>query len=410
MLQIQSPSKRPSSPHPILNLSFRVFFSGGAVFAILIMALWMLVFTGKTQINAVQINPFYWHAHEMLYGYAMAIIAGFLLTAVKTWTGIMMPYGYRLGAIFGSWLIARLAWAAMGIGIGTVPAWLILASIFDLLFMGMSAWAIITAVLAVKQYKQMGIVSKLILLTLGNGLCYWGIYSGEQNYLRVGVYLGLYLVMAIVLTIGRRVVPFFIERGLSFDSDQPIKVKNSKLLDVISLGSFLIFMIADLFYPNPYLVTASASIVAIVNTSRLAGWYHHRLWQKPLLWSLFVAFLGMCISFVLFALQPWMDFSHSIAVHALALSGVGMMTVAMMARVSLGHTGRSIHTPPRTLNFIFVLMVLAFVFRVIMPLAAADYYLVWVMLAQAAWIACFILFCVSYLPILAKPRDDGLFG
>ena len=84
MLQIQSPSKRPSSPHPILNLSFRVFFSGGAVFAILIMALWMLVFTGKTQINAVQINPFYWHAHEMLYGYAMAIIAGFLLTAVKT--------------------------------------------------------------------------------------------------------------------------------------------------------------------------------------------------------------------------------------------------------------------------------------------------------------------------------------
>lgn len=410
MLQIQPPNKPPYSPHPILNLGFRIFFSGGAIFAIFIMALWMFVFLGHTQINATQINPFYWHAHEMLYGYAMAIIAGFLLTAVKTWTGIMMPYGYRLGAIFGCWLLARLAWAALGLGLDAMPIWLAMAMIFDLLFMGLTAWFIIKAVMAVKQYKQMGIISKLVLLTIGNGLCYWGIFTADQDYLRIGVYLGLYLVMGIVLTIGRRVVPFFIERGLSFDSEEEISVKNNKALDALSLGSFLVFMIADVFYPNPYLVSASAFIVALVNSIRLIGWYHPRLWQKPLLWSLFVAFLGMCISFLLFALQPWLAFSHSIAVHALALSGIGMMTVAMMARVSLGHTGRSIHAPPKTVNFIFALMVLAFVFRVIMPLVTPDAYLMWIMLAQSAWIGSFVLFCFSYLSILAKPRGDGLFG
>lgn len=410
MLQIQPPTKRPYSPHPVLNLGFRVFFSGGAIFAIVMMALWGLVFMGKTHIDAVKIYPFYWHAHEMLYGYTMAIIAGFLLTAVKTWTGIMMPYGYRLGVIFGCWLIARIALAVMGLGIGPVNVWLFVAMIFDLLFMGLTAWAIIKAVMAVKQYKQMGIISKLVLLTIGNALYYWGIITNDLDYQRIGVYLGLYLVMGIVLTIGRRVVPFFIERGLSFDSDQEVTVKNSKLLDVISLGSFLVFMIADVFYPNPYLISASAGVVAIVNSVRLMGWYHPRLWSKPLLWSLFIAFLGMCISFILFAVQPWFEFNHSIAVHALALSGVGMMTVAMMSRVSLGHTGRSIHSPPKTLNLIFGLMVLAFVFRVIMPLVLVEHYIMWIMLAQTAWIACFALFCVSYLPILVKPREDGLFG
>lgn len=410
MLQIQPPTKRPYSPHPILNLGFRVFFSGGAIFAIIVMVLWGLVFMGKTPIHAEKIYPFYWHAHEMLYGYTMAIIAGFLLTAVKTWTGIMMPYGYRLGMIFGSWLIARIALAAIGLGVGAVNVWLVVAMIFDLLFMALTAWAIIKAVMAVKQYKQMGIISKLVLLTIGNALYYWGVFNSDLDYQRVGVYLGLYLVMGIVLTIGRRVVPFFIERGLSFDSDQEVTVKNSKLLDVLSLGSFLVFMIADVFYPNPYLVTASAGVVAIVNSVRLIGWYHPRLWNKPLLWSLFIAFMGMCISFILFAVQPWLNFNHSIAVHALALSGVGMMTVAMMSRVSLGHTGRSIHSPPKTLNVMFGLMVLAFVFRVIMPLVLIEYYIMWIMLAQTAWVACFALFCISYLPILFKPREDGLFG
>lgn len=413
MHSIKLPSKPPSSPHPILNLSFRIFFSAAALFAVVTMLLWAFVFTGHTDIDAQVLNPLYWHGHEMIYGYALAVIAGFLLTAVKTWTGVMMPHGYSLLAIFTCWLLARLGWLAFGIGVTIAgsSAWLLYAAaLFDMLFIGAMAFVICRAVLQVKQYKQMGILAKLALLTLGNGLCYWGIISADMAITRVGIYLGFYLIIGLVLTIGRRVVPFFIERGLSGGGTDNVTLRNSKTQDIASLAFLFAFFMADLFYPNKYLLTITALGVAVVNIIRLLGWYNRGIWQKPLLWSLYIAFLGMCLSFLLYALQPWLGYPHSIAMHGLAIAGVGMMTVAMMTRVSLGHTSRSIHQPPRTVNVMYGLMVLVFISRVLLPLVDMSHYLAWIMVAQSAWIACFVLFCISYLPMLTRPRPDGLFG
>ncbi|ERL54435.1 NnrS family protein [Psychrobacter aquaticus] len=417
MHSINLPSKPATSPHPIFNLSFRIFFSAAGLFAIVTMLLWAFVFTGHTDIDAQVLNPLYWHGHEMVYGYALAVIAGFLLTAVKTWTGVMMPHGYKLLGIFSCWLLARLSWMAVGLGMtiaGSSLSWLYIGAVFDLLFIGWMAFVIFRAVLQVKQYKQMGILAKLALLTLGNGLCYWGIINADMTMTKIGIYLGFYLIIGLVLTIGRRVVPFFIERGLSVVNSQgdqeDVILRNSKTQDIASLLFFLAFFIVDLFYPNKYLLTITALGVALVNLIRLIGWYHRGIWQKPLLWSLYIAFLGMCLSFVLYALQPWLGYAHSIAMHGLAIAGVGMMTVAMMTRVSLGHTGRSIHQPSKMVNVMYGLMVLVFISRVLLPLVDIDHYLLWIMVAQGAWIACFVLFCISYLPMLARPRPDGLFG
>lgn len=413
MQSINLPSKPPSSPHPILNLSFRIFFSAAAIFAVITLTLWSFIFTGHTDIDVQVLNPLYWHGHEMIYGYALAVVAGFLLTAVKTWTGVMMPYGYKLLGIFSCWLIARLSWLGFGLGIPIGESGkelLYIGAAFDLLFIGWMAFVISRAVLQVKQYKQMGILSKLVLLTLGNGLCYWGVLSSDMNVTRIGIYLGFYLIIGLILTIGRRVVPFFIERGLSTGTTEAVKLRNSKAQDIASLAFFLAFFLIDVFYPHKYLLTIAALGVAVVNIVRLIGWYHRGIWQKPLLWSLYLSFLGMCLSFLLYALQPWLGYAHSIAMHGLAIAGVGMMTVAMMTRVSLGHTGRSIHQPPRSVNVMYVLMVVAFVSRVLLPLADMSHYLLWIMIAQGAWIACFVLFCISYLPMLARPRPDGLFG
>lgn len=307
MQPIALPSKPPSAPHPILNLSFRIFFSAAALFAIITMLLWVFVFTGHTDIDAQTLNPLYWHGHEMIYGYALAVVAGFLLTAVKTWTGVMMPYGYKLLGIFSCWLLARLGWLAFGFGItaGVRGVWLLyMAAVFDLLFIGLMAFVIGRAVWQVKQYKQMGILAKLALLILGNGLCYWGIISADMGMTKIGMYLGFYLIIGLVLTIGRRVVPFFIERGLNMNGAKKMTVYNNKAQDIASLVFFLAFFVVDLFYPNKYLLTITALGVAVVNIVRLIGWYHRGIWQKPLLWSLYIAFLGMCLSFVLYALQP----------------------------------------------------------------------------------------------------------
>ncbi|MFZ3074735.1 MAG: NnrS family protein, partial [Psychrobacter glacincola] len=260
MQAIDLPSKPPSSPHPILNLSFRIFFSAGALFAVITMVLWAFVFTGRTDIDAQTLNPIYWHGHEMIYGYALAIVAGFLLTAVKTWTGVMMPHGYKLLGIFVCWLLARLGWIAFALGVDIgieQSAWLYIAAVFDLLFVGSMALVTFRAVLQVKQYKQMGILAKLALLTLGNGLCYWGVFSANMTMTKIGVYLGFYLIIGLVLTIGRRVVPFFIERGLGTSNAagvaETVTVRNSKVQDITSLLFFLAFFITDLFYPNKYL-------------------------------------------------------------------------------------------------------------------------------------------------------------
>jgi len=415
MQSIKLPSKPPSSPHPILNLSFRIFFSAATLFAVITMLLWAFVFTGHTDIDAQVLNPLYWHGHEMVYGYALAVVAGFLLTAVKTWTGVMMPHGYKLLGIFVCWLLARLSWLGFGLGItliGDSISWLYIAALFDVVFVASMAYVIGRAVWQVKQYKQMGILAKLALLTFGNGLCYWGIINADMNTTKIGIYFGFYPIIGLVLTIGRRVVPFFIERGLSMgmENSEPIKLRNNKAQDIASLVFFLAFFISDVFYPNKYLLTVTALGVAVINIVRLIGWYHHGIWKKPLLWSLYIAFLGMCFSFLLYALQPWLGYPHSIAMHGLAISGVGMMTLAMMTRVSLGHTGRSIHQPPKTVNVMYGLMVLVFTSRVLLPLVDMSHYLIWIVMAQSAWIACFVLFCISYLPMLARPRPDGLFG
>lgn len=412
MQPIHPPSQPFTAPHPLLNLGFRIFFSGGGLFAIITMLLWAFVYMGKTQINASFIPPFYWHAHEMLYGYALAIIAGFLLTAVKTWTGVMMPYGLRLLGIFSCWAMARLLWVLLGLGIGVdyTTRMLLIAMSFDLLFMLLLAYAVFNAVLQVKQYKQMGILAKIALLTVANLLCYLGLFSHNIPLTKAGLYVGFYLIIGLVLTIGRRVLPFFIARGVTVGQGVAVNLKNSTGLDRLSLLFFLLFFIADVFYPNKILLSVTATSVAVVNTCRLVGWYHPGIWQKPLLWSLYLAFIGICISFILYALQPWFGFSHSLAVHALAIAGIGMMTVAMMARVSLGHTGRNIHAPPTTVGAMFGLMLITFALRVLMPLLAPNYYLAWIMAAQTAWILCFVVFCISYLPILAQPRTDGLFG
>lgn len=415
MQSIKLPSKPPSSPHPILNLSFRIFFSAAALFAVVTMLLWAFVFTGHTDIDAQILNPLYWHGHEMVYGYALAVVAGFLLTAVKTWTGVMMPHGYKLLVIFVCWLLARLSWLGFGMGIvvaGNSSLLLYVAAVFDVVFVASMTYVICQAVWQVKQYKQMGIVAKLALLTFGKGLCYWGIINADMNIIKIGIYIGFYLIIGLVLTIGRRVVPFFIERGLNMgiEKSEPIKLRNSKTQDIASLVFFFAFFISDVFHPNKYFLTIIALGVAVINIVRLIGWYHHGIWQKTLLWSLYIAFLGICLSFLLYALQPWLSYPHSIAMHGLAIAGVGMMTLAMMTRVSLGHTGRSIHQPPKTVSVMYGLMVLVFISRVLLPLVDMSHYLMWIMMAQSAWIACFVLFCISYLPMLARPRPDSLFG
>lgn len=414
LMNIQNTAKRPTSPHPILNLGFRIFFVGSALFAVVAMLLWLAILQGFTPFKGV-INPFYWHGHEMVFGYALAVIAGFLLTAVKTWTNQPMPYGWKLFAIFLPWALARIMWA----GAHAVPsnAMLVLAFVLDMLFWGLTSFAVIRAVWAARQKRQIGVVAKLTLLYIAQLAFYVGVFTNHLSMQQVSVYAALYLVIGVVFTIGRRVLPFFIVKGISVNNDGKsnginVKQKNSALLDRANLVGLFGFIVFDLFVVMPKVAAIFALICFIVNALRLKNWYHAGIWQKPLLWSLVIAFAGMTMGMLIFVVYPFIDSSmnlHALGLHGLALFGVGLMTVAMMARVALGHTGRSIHQPPKTVGAIFILMIVSALCRVLLPMFGGDY-MTWVLVSQVAWVLSFMLFCVSYVGILSKARTDGLFG
>lgn len=415
LMNIQNASKRPTSPHPILNLGFRVFFVGAGLFAILTMLLWTVLLKGIAPYKG-ELNMFYWHAHEMIFGYALAVVAGFLLTAVKTWTNQPMPYGYHLGAIFGVWAVSRFVW----LGLHAVPssAMLMVALAFDVLFWGLTSFAVIKAVVKAKQKRQMGIVAKLILLFGSNIAFYIGAITNHEIMQKTALYFALYLIIGIVFTIARRVLPFFIVKGISVDNNgKPNGIqaeqKNSDILDKANLIGLAGLVILDLFIIMPKIASVFALVCLIANILRLKNWYHHAIWQKPLLWSLWLAFFGMTASLAIFLVYPFIGEIalnwHSLGLHGLALFGIGLMTISMMARVSLGHTGRSIHRPPKTVTAIFVLMIISGITRVLLPLIFDDY-MILMLISQMAWILSFVLFCVSYIGILTKPRTDGLFG
>ncbi|MBK6288964.1 MAG: NnrS family protein [Gammaproteobacteria bacterium] len=383
----------------LFNLGFRPFFLGATWFAVVSMALWMAVYRFHYPLALDGISASQWHAHEMLYGYAIAVIAGFLLTSIRNWTGLATLTGLPLALAFGLWLAARLMML-----LGTDA--LVLAACADLLFMLVLIVACAVPILRVRQWRQMAILSKLLMLGIGNALFYAGALGLHEDGLRWSLYGGLYLVIALILTMARRVIPSFTERGI----EPPVQLRNSRFLDFSSLILLLVFWIAEVFLQQHAVAAACSAAMFVVNAIRLAFWYRPGIWKKPLLWSLFTAFALIDAGFLLFALSAVLPIAVTLAVHAFAVGGIALITLAMMARVALGHTGRSVHQAPAVIILPMTLLLLAFMTRVVGPLVAPLHHGVWVMLSQVCWISAFTVFGVAWFPILTRPRIDGAPG
>lgn len=383
----------------LFNLGFRPFFLGAGLFAVISVALWLAYFLGLFALPSGPISSFQWHAHEMIYGYAMAVIAGFLLTAVQNWTGLPTPKGIKLALLFGLWAAARLFFS-LG------EPYLIASAICDLLFTSILLVVLSRLVIQSKQHKQFAVIAKLLILLICNLLFYLGAYGYVTDGLLWGIYGGLYTIIGLILTIGRRVLPFFIERGVP----ESAQLFNSKWLDLSSLFAILIFFISELVLKNQALSAYAALVIAGVNAIRLIGWHTPGIWKKSLLWSIYLSFWFICFGFLLFAGNYFFAIPKHLAVHALAYGGIGLATLSMMSRVVLGHTGRDINKPPKIIVFAFVLFLIGVLFRVLLPLFDTVNYLTFIKISQLLWIFAFVIFTSTYLPILLKARTDGASG
>ena len=389
----------PSPDFALFNLGFRPFFLGASIFSVVSVFLWMGVFVFQLPLQFKEINMYQWHAHEMVYGYSVAVIAGFLLTAVKNWTGEQTLYGPGLCGLFLLWAIARILFL-----FGT--SFIFIAAFFDMLFMLCLIAAIAYPIVKTRQWRQTGILAKLILLTLGNGLFYLGAAGLIEQGIYWGIYGGLLLIIGLILTLGRRVIPFFLEGGVGY----PGHLVNYKWIDRLSLVLLLAFFIFFVFIGNRQISAYISLALFLITTIRLFGWHTPGIWKKPLLWSLFISFIFIDIGFLLFAVSDLLNQPIMLAFHAFSYGGIGIVTLAMMSRVSLGHTGRNIQSPPAVLTLSFVLLVLGGLCRVFLPIIDMNHYVTWILLSQIFWSVAYLIFVIAYARILIKPRIDGQFG
>jgi uncharacterized protein involved in response to NO len=386
------------------QMGFRPFFLLAASFAILSMLLWIALYSFAWHGLPAQYPSMTWHAHEMLFGYLLAVVAGFLLTAVKNWTGQPTLQKMPLVDLAIIWLLARL------LPFSGLP--LIYTAIADLSFQFALTVALLQPILRARQWQQLGIIGKLILMLVANNLFYLGLLSIWPTGTTLGLYMAFYLFIALTFTMARRVMPFFIEKGVGV----AFTARNYRWLDYASLGLFLSFMLAELSYivsayaPLATLVSILALLQIPLHSLRLVGWYHPAIWRKPLLWVLYTAYSWLILGFVFKGLSAWLPLSPWLAVHAFAYGGLSLMTVGMMARVILGHTGRNVFAPPATLTWLFLLLIIGASVRVFCVALWPQAQAMWILLAQILWIAAFSLFLWIYAPMLIKARVDGRYG
>ncbi|MBT3196725.1 MAG: NnrS family protein [Gammaproteobacteria bacterium] len=399
ILNIEQPTDTPPS-FALFQLGFRPFFLGAALYSLVAILLWTLIYSSGWTPDWIQRwgSPFWWHGHEMIFGYGAAVVAGFLLTASKNWTGVQTLRFTPLALLFSCWLLARiLPW------IGVIP--MVVPAVLDLLFLLLLSAAVTHPLYKARQWDQIRIFStKMSLLFVANLFFYLGLFGIFEGGQRLGLYGGIYLILALVLTMGRRVIPFFIEKGV----DGTIQLTQSRLLDLSSLWLFLFFVAADLFAPQyPLAAGLLAAALMGVHLIRFYNWYTPQIWGKPLLWILMVGYGWMILGFLFKSLSTLGLLSPFIALHAFTYGAIGLITLGMMARVSLGHTGHNIFNPPAGLNLIFLLITAGSVVRVLLPLLLPSATMSLMLVSQLLWAAAFILFLHNHTLLLIRPRVDG---
>jgi uncharacterized protein involved in response to NO len=221
-----------------------------------------------------------------------------------------------------------------------------------------------------------------------------------QNTAWTGIQLVVGTIIILILILAGRVFPFFVERGL-----HGTLIIRNPLLDVLSIGSAVAVFALQLLTISGTLLALTAIFAVIVNSARLAGWYVQRIWYVPLLWILYTGYGWIILGFVLTALSAYSWILPSLALHAFTLGGIGVLTLGMMARVSLGHTGRALRVS-NAMAIGFILINLAALLRVVLPLALSNWYNILIYASTLSWLAAFSLFMFVYAPILTSPRID----
>lgn len=383
--------------YPLFALGFRAFFGLAGLSALILIVLWNVIFKGELTLGNYFANT-YWHAHEMLLGYSVAVIAGFLLTAVRNWTGRPTSNGDQLAGLCLLWLYGRI----VPFYAGLLPDALI--ALIDFSFLPALAYQVSKPIMQIRQYRNLIFVGLLLLLTLGNGLIHADILGLQENSAWLGIQVVVATIIIMILVIAGRVFPFFTERGLP-----GTRALRNPIMDGLSIAAAALLFGLQFFDISGVVLALTAALAVVVNIARVWGWYVQRIWYVPLLWVLYIGYGWIILGFALTAFSSYGLVAPTLVLHAFTVGGIGVLTLGMMARVSLGHTGRALRVS-NAMAIGFVLINLAALFRVLLPIALPDWYGIFVYVSTLSWLTAFALFVFVYAPILTTARIDGQEG
>jgi len=398
LIEIQTPRSDPvNNGMTFFALGFRPFFLFAGLAAVVLVGLWLLIYRGVLPAPAYY-GAIAWHGHEMLFGYTVAVVAGFLLTAVKNWTGIQTPRYWLLAGLSLLWLSGRVV-PLLG---DWVPGWLV--ALVDFSFLPFLALGLAFPLFKSRQLNNIPFVFVLLALAVANGLFHLQMLGLTENTLQAGIRLAVGLIVLLLAVMGGRVIPFFIERGLP-----GVKNYTWPWLERLAIGSMLLFVLGNLFFPDTKVTIAITFAAAVIHIGRVAGWYHHRIWSVSLLWVLFIGYAWVGLGLLLHGLAAIGSLNPMLALHAFTVGGVGVLTLGMMARVAIGHTGRMMKAHS-VMSWAFAFVTVSAVVRVILPIFLPAYYQRWIDVAGVLWLMAFVPFVMIYYPMLTKPRVDGQEG
>lgn len=393
LIPIAEPRVAPRTPPTgwaPFALGFRPFYLLAALLAVLFLPLWIGVMVGGLGL-APALSPLVWHGHEMVFGFASAVIVGFLFTAVRNWTGLDTPSGKPLAALAVLWLAGRVAllWG---------PHWL--AALIDLAFLPLAAIPLATRLLRAKQHRNYFLLLILGLLTLANLQVHGadaGWWSGSPL---TGLHLAVALITMLETVIAGRIVPSFTANALKVTPFRHLYLEWTAV--ILSAGALFGWALQAPAQP----VGVLALLAAVAQTVRCWGWRPFGTWRRPLLWILHLAHAWIIVALLVLGLAQFGVGSVAPVLHLLTVGGMAGLILGMITRTALGHTGRML-TSGRVELAAYLLLQLALIARVLPIMAWPEVYREGLVVSAAAWTLCFGLYLWKYTPMLLRVRPDG---
>jgi uncharacterized protein involved in response to NO len=395
-MNIEEPARRSAPAVPafaLWQLGFRPFYLLASSFAALSIALWALQLSGL--LGRPYLAGPMWHAHEMLFGFALAVIVGFLFTAGRNWSGRPTPTGLPLAAMAALWVAGRVL-------VLTPFGWA--AALVNAAFPLAAAIALAIPFFAGGNRRNYFFVALLALMSVAVLVFHLARLDVLQIPGSTAIQVALDIILFIMAVMGGRVIPMFTNNGVPGAG-----ATRNNMVEKLALGSVLVLLAADVLGVGAAPLAVIAALAAIAHAARWSLWRPWKTLRTPLVWILHAGYLWLALHLALRAAAALGWIGSSPATHALTAGAIGGMVIGMMTRTALGHTARPLRAGRAELAC-YVLVTLAAVVRVFVPLAVPAQLVNAVLSSALLWSAGFGVYAVRYWPILTRPRLDGLPG